>query len=117
MVYFLPPYSPDLNPIEEAFAKVKAVMKANESMLDTGHDLETLILTEFSTQMTVEAGYLMQAISYVGTALHIYVYLRLISIEYYNLIGHSEVSKSLRHLLIYLDTCNWSLKLKLLWLD
>ena len=42
---------------------------------------------------------------------------RLISIEYYNLIGHSEVSKSLRHLLIYLDTCNWSLKLKLLWLD
>ena len=45
------------------------------------------------------------------------IYIRLISIKYYNLIGHSEVSKSLRHLLIYLDTCNWSLKLKLLWLD
>ena len=27
MVHFLPPYSPDLNPIEEAFSKVKGVMK------------------------------------------------------------------------------------------
>ena len=29
-VQFLPPYSPDFNPIEEAFSKVKSVLKANE---------------------------------------------------------------------------------------
>ena len=26
-VWFLPPYSPDLNPIEEAFSKIKALLK------------------------------------------------------------------------------------------
>ena len=30
LVYYLPPYSPDLNPIEELFAKVKSVLKASE---------------------------------------------------------------------------------------
>ena len=30
MVYFLPPYSPDYNPIEEAFSKVKMVLKCME---------------------------------------------------------------------------------------
>ena len=30
IVHFLPPYSPDYNPIEEAFSKVKAKMKAME---------------------------------------------------------------------------------------
>ena len=38
VVQFLPPYSPDFNPIEEAFSKVKSVLKANEkawSNLDT----------------------------------------------------------------------------------
>ena len=30
LIYWLPPYSPDLNPIEEAFSKVKAVMRAME---------------------------------------------------------------------------------------
>ena len=29
LVQFLPPYSPDLNPIEEAFSKVKSALKAN----------------------------------------------------------------------------------------
>ena len=30
IVYFLPPYSPDYNPIEETFSKVKAEMKTME---------------------------------------------------------------------------------------
>ena len=30
IVYFLPLYSPDYNPIEEAFSKVKAEMRAME---------------------------------------------------------------------------------------
>jgi len=27
LVHFIPPYSPDLNPIEECFSKVKAFLK------------------------------------------------------------------------------------------
>ena len=46
LVYFLPPYSPDLNPIEELFSKVKSVVKANEYVLED-YDLETSILCVF----------------------------------------------------------------------
>ena len=48
LVYFLPPYSPDFNPIEELFSKVKYVMKANEVYMED-HDLETCILCGFSS--------------------------------------------------------------------
>ena len=34
LVHFLPPYSPDLNPIEEAFSKVKTLLKRT-NILDT----------------------------------------------------------------------------------
>ena len=46
---YLPPYSPDLMPIEELFSKVKSSMKALESEHQTGIDLETIILAAFST--------------------------------------------------------------------
>ena len=29
---FLPPYSPDLNPIEEVFSQVKVIMKKNDAL-------------------------------------------------------------------------------------
>lgn len=47
LVYYLPPYSPDLNPIEEAFSKVKSVLKANE---DNWHffDIETAVAAAFN---------------------------------------------------------------------
>ena len=48
LVCFLPPYSPDMNPIEELFSKVKYVMKANEFDLE-GQDLETCILSGFAS--------------------------------------------------------------------
>ena len=32
-VIFLPPYSPDLMPLEELFSKVKSTINANEEML------------------------------------------------------------------------------------
>ena len=32
LVRFLPPYSPDLNPIDEVFSKIKAFLKENESV-------------------------------------------------------------------------------------
>ena len=34
LLRFLPPYSPDYNPIEELFAKVKAFLKASELVCD-----------------------------------------------------------------------------------
>ena len=49
LVLFLPAYSPDLMPIEECFAKLKSIRKDNEALLDAGEDLETLILTGFTS--------------------------------------------------------------------
>ena len=47
-VHFLPPYSPDYNPIENIFSKVKKVIKQLEiSMNDL--DIDELILSAFST--------------------------------------------------------------------
>ena len=48
LVQFLPPYSPDLNPIEEAFSKVKSALKANECLLDI-IDIESFILHAFTS--------------------------------------------------------------------
>ena len=47
LVYFLPPYSPDYNPIEELFSKIKSVLKSNEHMLH--EDMETLLLLAYSS--------------------------------------------------------------------
>ena len=46
LVHFLPPYSPDMMPIEEAFSKVKAEMKKIELCTD---DIETVALNAFCT--------------------------------------------------------------------
>ena len=45
--YFLPLYSPDYNPIEEAFSKVKAEMKTMK-MLAEITDIQTIVLLAFS---------------------------------------------------------------------
>lgn len=44
LLHYLPPYSPDLNPIEECFAKVKACLKN----MDTFTDMETAVLASFA---------------------------------------------------------------------
>ena len=53
LVYFLPPYSPDLNPIEELFSKVKTELKSLELQQETQctqrFDLETLLLASFTS--------------------------------------------------------------------
>ena len=49
IVHFLPPYSPDLNPIEEAFSKVKATLKLLDQEADMGEDPEDLLLSAFSS--------------------------------------------------------------------
>ena len=45
---FLPPYSPDLNPIELVFSKVKSVMKANETVWGD-YDAETTLTAALGT--------------------------------------------------------------------
>lgn len=40
LVHFLPPYSPDLNPIEEAFSKLKYFLKANDPFIQICSDNE-----------------------------------------------------------------------------
>ena len=46
-LWFLPPYSPDLNPIEQAFAKIKHWMRAAQkrSIEDTWRHVGTLVQT------------------------------------------------------------------------
>ena len=48
-VFFLPPYSPDLNPIEQVFAKLKALLrKAAERTVTTTWQRIGKLLDEFS---------------------------------------------------------------------
>ena len=49
LVHFLPPYSPDYNPIKEAFSKVKANLRAMDIEADCFEDLEDLVLAAFSS--------------------------------------------------------------------
>ena len=59
---FLPPYSPDLNPIEQVFAKLKTLLrKANERSVETtwrriGHLLDAFAPTECANYL-VNSGY------------------------------------------------------------
>ena len=52
LVHFLPPYSPDFNPIEATFSKVKSILKANEDSWES-MDVETAVLIAFN-QITVD---------------------------------------------------------------
>ena len=49
LVHFLPPYSPDLNPIEETFSKVKTEMKNIQQCMTNLLDTETIVLSAFTT--------------------------------------------------------------------
>ena len=46
---FLPPYSPDLNPAEEVFSKVKYIMKQNDALFQISSTPRVLLLEAFST--------------------------------------------------------------------
>ena len=47
IIRFLPPYSPDLNPIEEVFAKVKHYLRQNDVVLQSVQDTSPLIWEAF----------------------------------------------------------------------
>ena len=61
-LWYLPPYSPDLNPIEQVFAKLKTLLrKANERSVETtwrriGHLLDAFAPTECANYL-VNSGY------------------------------------------------------------
>ena len=49
LIIFLPPYSPDYNPIEEAFSKVKTLVKTYEEDLEMNHlDMMDIVLAGFA---------------------------------------------------------------------
>ena len=46
---FLPPYSPDLQPLEEAFSKVKYFLKRDKVIYDSTNTLSLLVTLAFTT--------------------------------------------------------------------
>jgi len=46
-VIFLPPYSPDLNPVETVFSKVKGIMKANDTLFQVYSAPRALVTRAF----------------------------------------------------------------------
>ena len=49
MVHYLPPYSPDYNPIEWCFSKVKGVIPSLEKEMQLANDIELIIRMAFAT--------------------------------------------------------------------
>ena len=47
LLYFLPPYSPDLNPVELIFSKVKTIMKENDKLFQVSCSPRILLLMAF----------------------------------------------------------------------
>ena len=48
LTHYLPPYSPDYNPIELAFSKVKYLLKAMEAEMQAIQDIDTILLAAFA---------------------------------------------------------------------
>ena len=48
VTHYLPPYSPDYNPIELAFSKVKYTLKSLEAEMQAINDVETILLAAFA---------------------------------------------------------------------
>ena len=49
VVLYLPPYSPDLNPIEEAFNYVKSYLRKHDPILQSGVPIPTIIKAAFES--------------------------------------------------------------------
>ena len=47
-VLFLPPYSPDSNPLEEVFSQIKSIMKKNRDLFEACTFSRPLLLIAFS---------------------------------------------------------------------
>ena len=47
LLRFLPPYSPNLNPVEQVFSKVKAIIKENDQLFQEFSQPRVLLTTAF----------------------------------------------------------------------
>ena len=47
LLHFLPPYSPDLNPVEQVFSNVKAIMKENDQLFQVFSEPRVLLTVAF----------------------------------------------------------------------
>ena len=54
IVIFLPPYSPDLNPIESAFSSVKYYLKQHDELLQAVPDPFPVVYSSFNDNITVQ---------------------------------------------------------------
>ena len=68
LLIYLPPYSPDLNPIEEAFWSVKAFLKAHEAFVHSSRDIETILQASFDNITTDECEGWISDSGYIQTA-------------------------------------------------
>ncbi len=49
LTLYLPPYSPDLNPIEEAFSYVKAYLRKHDDIIQAGIPLASILKSAFES--------------------------------------------------------------------
>ena len=49
LVIFLPPYSPDVNPIEETFASIKSYLRTHEDSIQSDNDLQEVMMHAFAS--------------------------------------------------------------------
>ena len=49
LVRFLPPYPPDMNPIEEVFAEIKLYLQANSSLFESSLSVASILLVAFNS--------------------------------------------------------------------
>jgi transposase len=64
-VWYLPPYSPDLNPIEEAFSKIKALLKmaaarTKEALIEAMAGALAAVTPEDARGWFAHSGYVLQ---------------------------------------------------------
>jgi len=57
LVKFLPPYSPDINSIEEVFTEVKHYLQANNQTFDSTTTSTMIILEAFNTTLNMQGMY------------------------------------------------------------
>lgn len=65
LVRFLPPYSPDLNPIEQVFAKVKHYLRDNDLVLQSVKDPSPLIFNAFGQITSADCKQYMHHAGYI----------------------------------------------------
>lgn len=48
LVFFLPPYSPDFNPIENVFGNIKSYLKIHDEVIQSANNLKAIFSSAFN---------------------------------------------------------------------